>query len=96
MKLREAEANLSLKEMRQVISDLDANWQKHLSESSSPNSPRDRSSKGELKNELKKLQEDHMSVKLREAACLSHLKDTKQKVMELETQVGTCIICDQR
>ena len=29
-----------------------------------------------------------MSTKLREAACLSALKDTKQKIMELETQVS--------
>lgn len=27
VKLREAEANLSLKEMRQTVSDLDTNWQ---------------------------------------------------------------------
>lgn len=90
VKLREAEANLSLKEMRQVISDLEANWQKHLSESTTPNSPRDKSSKSELKSELKKTQEEYMSTKLREAACLSHLKDTKQKVMELETQNQIC------
>lgn len=28
-----------------------------------------------------------MSVKIREAGCLSELKETKQKVMEFETQV---------
>ena len=30
-----------------------------------------------------------MSVKIREAGCLSELKETKQKVMEFETQVFT-------
>lgn len=90
VKLREAEANLSLKEMRQVIADLESNWQKHLTESTSPSSPRDKSSKNELKTELKKTQEALMSTKLREAACLSALKDTKQKIMELETQNQIC------
>ena len=32
-----------------------------------------------------------MSVKIREAGCLSELKETKQKVMEFETQVFTRI-----
>lgn len=90
VKLREAEANLSLKEMRQTISDLESNWQRHLSQSDFQSSPRDKSSKGELKAELKKAQEDLMSSKIREAAALSHLKDTKQKVMELETSNQIC------
>ena len=63
-------------------------FQKHLAESTSPNSPRDKSSKSELKSELKKTQEELMSTKLREANCLSALKDTKQKIMELETSVS--------
>jgi len=44
--------------------------------------------KSELKAELKKVQEELMSSKLREAAALSHLKDAKQKIMELETSVS--------
>lgn len=30
VKLREAEANLSLKELRQRVNEIDAQWQKHL------------------------------------------------------------------
>lgn len=30
VKLREAEANLSLKELRQRVKEIDAQWQKHL------------------------------------------------------------------
>lgn len=33
-----------------------------------------------------------MSVKIKETACMSELKETKQKVMEFETQV-TNMIC---
>lgn len=34
-----------------------------------------------------------MSVKIREAGCLSELKETKQKVMEFETQVTIFTCC---
>ena len=67
-------------------------FQRHLSDSDLQSSPKDKSSKGELKSELKKTQEELMSVKLREAAALSHLKDTKQRVMELETSVSAVTV----
>lgn len=53
-----------------------------------PSSPKDKNSN---KREVKQLQEELMSVKIREAGCLSELKETKQKVMEFETQVFTKI-----
>ncbi|XP_052789504.1 ecotropic viral integration site 5 ortholog-like isoform X2 [Mya arenaria] len=90
VKLREAEANLSLREMRQAIADLETNWQRHLSNQDPASSPRDRSSKGELKTDLKKTQEDLMTAKLKEASALSALKDAKQKIMELETSNQIC------
>lgn len=49
-----------------------------------PSSPKDKNSN---KHEVRQLQEELMSVKIREAGCLSELKETKQKVMEFETQV---------
>lgn len=45
-------------------------------------SPKDKS-----KPDVKTLQEELMSVRLREAESLSELKTMKNKVMELETQV---------
>ena len=39
---------------------------------------------------MKQLQEDVMTIKVREANCQSDLKDTKQKYMELETQNHIC------
>jgi hypothetical protein len=38
--------------------------------------------------ELRQAQDDLMAVRLREAQAISELKEMKQKVMELETQVG--------
>lgn len=50
----------------------------------STHSPKEKASKAEIRH----LQEDVMTVKLREAKAVADLKETKQKVMELETQVG--------
>ncbi|XP_053380991.1 ecotropic viral integration site 5 ortholog-like isoform X3 [Mercenaria mercenaria] len=90
VKLREAEANLSLKEMRQTVSDLEANWQNHLASADPQASPKEKGSKSELKAELKRTQEELMTSKLREAGALSHLKDAKQRIMELETSNQIC------
>ncbi|KAH3800408.1 ecotropic viral integration site 5 ortholog-like [Dreissena polymorpha] len=89
VKLREAEANLSLKEMRQKIGDLDTSWQRHLSSLDS-GSADSKNSKSELKSELKRAQEELMTTKIREASALSHHKDAKQKIMELETSNQIC------
>ena len=47
------------------------------------NSPKEKSGKAELRH----LQEEVMCLKLKEARAVSDLKDAKQKLMELETQV---------
>lgn len=45
-------------------------------------------SKGQnTKTETKQLHDELMTVKIREANSLSDLKETKQKIMEFETQV---------
>ncbi|XP_071157091.1 ecotropic viral integration site 5 ortholog-like isoform X3 [Mytilus edulis] len=89
VKLREAEANLGLKEMRQTVHELESMWEsfKHKSTADSPtSSPKDKNHN----KEVKQLQEDVMTIKVREAYCMSDLKDTKQKYMELETQNHIC------
>ncbi|XP_076093594.1 ecotropic viral integration site 5 ortholog-like isoform X3 [Mytilus galloprovincialis] len=89
VKLREAEANLGLKEMRQTVHELESMWEsfKHKSTADSPtSSPKDKNHN----KEVKQLQEDVMTIKVREANCMSDLKDTKQKYMELETQNHIC------
>jgi len=66
----------------------DCFFQRHLAISDSGASSTEKSnSKSELKAELKKAREDLMTSKLKEAGALSHLKDAKQKIMELETSV---------
>ena len=47
------------------------------------NSPKEKSGKAEVRH----LQEEVMGLKLKEARAVSDLKDAKQKLMELETQV---------
>lgn len=85
VKLREAEANLSLKELRQRVNELDQYWEKHVQTMSSANAVGGKNSK----HEFRALQDELMTVKIREAQSLSDLKEMKQKVMELETQVKT-------
>ncbi|XP_062594770.1 ecotropic viral integration site 5 ortholog-like isoform X2 [Saccostrea cucullata] len=88
VKLREAEANLSLKEMKHKVYDLESQWEDYLIKSNQdPSSPKDKNSN---KHEIRQLQEEVMSVKIREAASLSELKEAKQKVMEFETQNHIC------
>uniref|UniRef100_A0A0L8HPV6 Uncharacterized protein n=1 Tax=Octopus bimaculoides TaxID=37653 RepID=A0A0L8HPV6_OCTBM len=83
VKLREAEANLSLKELRMKVNELDQFWEKHCMNNFSPNV----SEVKNCKHEVRILQEELMTVRIREAQSLSALKEMKQKVMELETQL---------
>ncbi|XP_056012324.1 ecotropic viral integration site 5 ortholog-like isoform X4 [Ostrea edulis] len=88
VKLREAEANLSLKEMKHKVYDLESQWEDYIVKSNEdPSSPKDKNSN---KHEIRQLQEEVMSVKIKETACMSELKETKQKVMEFETQNHIC------
>uniref|UniRef100_A0A8C3J1N0 Ecotropic viral integration site 5 n=1 Tax=Calidris pygmaea TaxID=425635 RepID=A0A8C3J1N0_9CHAR len=80
VKLREAEALTGLKELRQQVKDLEEHWQRHLARTSGrwKDPPR--------KNTVNELQDELMTVRLREAETQAELKETKQRMMEMETQ----------
>ncbi|NXX94351.1 EVI5 protein, partial [Centropus bengalensis] len=80
VKLREAEALMGLKELRQQVKDLEEHWQRHLARTTGrwKDPPR--------KNTVNELQDELMTVRLREAETQAELKETKQRVMEMETQ----------
>ncbi|XP_053177673.1 ecotropic viral integration site 5 protein homolog isoform X5 [Scomber japonicus] len=80
VKLREAEALTGLKELRQQVRDLEDHWQRHLARTAGrwKDSPR--------KNTLGELQDELMSVRLREAEAQAELRETRQRMLELETQ----------
>ena len=98
-KLREAEANLALKDLKTKVAELSAMWKKHLqqrseseSESASavvPSTPK--KLLGSLlengKSEVARLEEELMTARLIEVESQAELKDTRLKIMELETQV---------
>ncbi|XP_067846027.1 ecotropic viral integration site 5 protein homolog isoform X3 [Heptranchias perlo] len=79
-KLREAEALMGLKELRQQVKDLDDHWQRHLARTTGrwKDSPR--------RNAISELQDELMTVRLREAETQAELKEVKQRMLELETQ----------
>uniref|UniRef100_A0A4W6CZX1 Ecotropic viral integration site 5 n=1 Tax=Lates calcarifer TaxID=8187 RepID=A0A4W6CZX1_LATCA len=80
VKLREAEALTGLKELRQQVRDLEEHWQRHLARTAGrwKDSPK--------KNTLSELQDELMSVRLREAEAQAELRETRQRILELETQ----------
>ncbi|XP_053105892.1 EVI5-like protein isoform X2 [Hemicordylus capensis] len=80
VKLREAEALMGLKELRQQVKDLEEHWQRHLVRTSGrwKDPPR--------KNTVSELQDELMTVRLREAETQAELKEVKQRMMEMETQ----------
>lgn len=80
VKLREAEALMSLKELRQQIKDLEEHWQRHLARTTGrwKDPPR--------KNTINELQDELMTIRLREAETQAGLKEMKQRMMEMETQ----------
>ncbi|KAM9478818.1 ecotropic viral integration site 5 protein homolog isoform 4-T4 [Salvelinus alpinus] len=80
VKLREAEAVMGLKELRQQVRDLEEHWQRHLVRTAGrwKDNPR--------KNAVSELQDELMSVRLREAEAQAELRETRQRMMELETQ----------
>ncbi|KAK7144722.1 hypothetical protein R3I94_010971 [Phoxinus phoxinus] len=80
VKLREAEALTGLKELRQQVRDLEDHWQRHLARTAGrwKDSPR--------KNAMSELQDELMSVRLREAEAQAELKETRQRMLELDTQ----------
>lgn len=56
--------------------------------SSFPLSPLTARKREQFRNNLNQLQEDLMTVRFREAAAVAELKETRQRTMELESQVG--------
>ncbi|NXV76297.1 EVI5 protein, partial [Atlantisia rogersi] len=80
VKLREAEALTGLKELRQQVKDLEEHWQRHLARTTGrwKDPPR--------KNTVNELQDELMTVRLREAETQAELKETKQRMREMETQ----------
>ncbi|XP_017289220.1 ecotropic viral integration site 5 protein homolog isoform X3 [Kryptolebias marmoratus] len=80
VKLREAEALSGLKELRQQVRDLEEHWQCHLARTSG------RWKDSSKKNTLGELQDELMSVRLREAEAQAELRETRQRMLELETQ----------
>ncbi|NXJ81653.1 EVI5 protein, partial [Trogon melanurus] len=80
VKLREAEALMGLKELRQQVKDLEEHWQRHLARTTGrwKDPPR--------KNTVNELQDELMTVRLREAETQAELKETKQRMLEMETQ----------
>ncbi|KAM3838995.1 ecotropic viral integration site 5 protein homolog isoform 2-T2 [Vipera latastei] len=80
VKLREAEALMGLKELRQQVKDLEEHWQRHLIRTSG------RWKDPPKKNTINELQDELMTVRLREAETQAELKEIKQRMMEMETQ----------
>ncbi|XP_068446197.1 ecotropic viral integration site 5 protein homolog isoform X1 [Clinocottus analis] len=80
VKLREAEALTGLKELRQQVRDLEEHWQRHLARTAG------RWKDSARKNTLSELQDELMSVRLREAEAQAELRETRQRMLELETQ----------
>uniref|UniRef100_A0A8D2CLX6 Ecotropic viral integration site 5 n=1 Tax=Sciurus vulgaris TaxID=55149 RepID=A0A8D2CLX6_SCIVU len=79
VKLREAEAIMGLKELRQQVKDLEEHWQRHLARTT-----------GRWKDPPKKnaneLQEELMTIRLREAETQAEIREIKTRMMEMETQ----------
>lgn len=101
-KLREAEASLSLKELKQRVQELSSQWQRQLQEQRHEHAPApppdstpkkllgglwDASGVGGKSHDQQKLEEELMTTRIREMETLTELKELRLKVMELETQV---------
>lgn len=95
-KLREAEASLSLKELKQRVMELSSQWQRQLQEQKNDAQQPESTPKKLLSglweasgksHEQQKLEEELMTTRIREIETLTELKELRLKVMELETQV---------
>uniref|UniRef100_A0A452DZP8 Ecotropic viral integration site 5 like n=1 Tax=Capra hircus TaxID=9925 RepID=A0A452DZP8_CAPHI len=81
LKVREGEAVASARELKLQLQELSDTWQAHLSRGGRwKESPR--------KLVLGELQDELMSVRLREAQALAEGRELRQRVVELETQVS--------
>lgn len=97
-KLREAEASLSLKDLKQRVQELSTQWQRQLQEPKKNESITvDSTPKKLLSNiwdsskgnneQMQKLEDELMTTRIREIETVTELKELRLKVMELETQV---------
>ena len=99
-KLREAESNLALKDLRSKVGELNNMWLKHVKTAESntgtpemPSTPKKfLGSLLEGKSGTAKLEEELMSTRLREVAGFAELKELRLRVMELETQVKLMLL----
>uniref|UniRef100_A0A8I5U4K3 Ecotropic viral integration site 5 n=1 Tax=Pongo abelii TaxID=9601 RepID=A0A8I5U4K3_PONAB len=80
VKLREAEAIMGLKELRQQVKDLEEHWQHHLARTTG------RWKDPPKKNAMNELQDELMTIRLREAETQAEIREIKQRMMEMETQ----------
>ncbi|KAM9685790.1 ecotropic viral integration site 5 protein homolog isoform 2-T2 [Trichechus inunguis] len=80
VKLREAEAIMGLKELRQQVKDLEEHWQRHLARTTG------RWKDPPKKNAVNELQDELMTIRLREAETQAEIREMKQRMMEMETQ----------
>lgn len=80
VKLREAEAIMGLKELRQQVRDLEEHWQRHLARTTG------RWKDPPKKNAVNELQDELMTIRLKEAETQAEIKEIKQRMMEMETQ----------
>lgn len=97
-KLREAEASLSLKELKQRVMELSSQWQRQLQEKKNDMQAQPESTPKKLLSGLweasgakslehQKADEELMTTRIREMETLTELKELRLRVMELETQV---------
>lgn len=96
-KLREAEASLSLKDLKQRVMELSSQWQRQLQEHRNDANPQPESTPKKLlglwesttgkSHEQQKLEEELMTTRIREIETLTEVKELRLRVMELETQV---------
>ncbi|XP_075414561.1 ecotropic viral integration site 5 protein homolog isoform X3 [Tenrec ecaudatus] len=80
VKLREAEAIMGLKELRQQVRELEEHWQRHVARTSG------RWKDPPKKNAVSELQDELMTIRLREAETQAEIREIKQRMMEMETQ----------
>ncbi|EMP26897.1 EVI5-like protein [Chelonia mydas] len=80
LKVREVAALTSLKELQLQVKELNDSWQAHLSRTGGrwKESPR--------KNTMNDLQDELMTIRLREAQAQADLRELRQRLVELETQ----------
>ncbi|KAL5274817.1 EVI5L family protein [Megaselia abdita] len=97
-KLREAEASLSLKDLKQRVQELSTQWQRQLQDPKKNEALSVDSTPKKLlstiwdtskstNEQIQKLEDELMTTRIREMETLTELKELRLKVMELETQV---------